>query len=76
MTAARKGASGQAQQILSHMVSSGLDLTPRAYHGLIFSYMKAGDDSGALNALHAALDTSGDSHNLSGNCPCHLTRLY
>lgn len=51
----------EAQSVLQEMVSQGHGLSAEAYHGLIFSYMKAGDSTAALNALYAALDSSSEN---------------
>ena len=52
--ASRYGATTDAEEILEEMATAGLTPGPRAYHGLVFAYVKAGDAEGALDALRAA----------------------
>ncbi|KAG0565121.1 hypothetical protein KC19_8G166500 [Ceratodon purpureus] len=54
MERARKADVEGVEEALSGMALAGLDAGPRAYHGLVVAYTRAGDSEGALQALKKA----------------------
>ncbi len=57
MLAAKGGEADEAEMIVLEMEELGLAPGPRAYHALVYAYVKAGDPDGALDAIrrtHAA----------------------
>lgn len=47
----------EAENLLNKMVEDGLELTPQAYHGLIFSCVKAGNNEEAVEVLNTMIET-------------------
>lgn len=54
MERARKSDIEGVEEALYGMALAGLDAGPRAYHGLVVAYTRAGDAEGALEALKKA----------------------
>lgn len=54
MERARKSDIDGVEEAMTGMALAGLDAGPRAYHGLVVSYARAGDSDGALQALKKA----------------------
>ncbi|MEW5312845.1 MAG: hypothetical protein WDW38_004447 [Sanguina aurantia] len=58
LTAASKGRVQECEELISQMEESGLQPGPRAFHVLIFAYVRAKDRDGALEAVVRADDLS------------------
>lgn len=56
MVAAKQGATADAEEVVRDMAAAGLMPGPRAYHGLVFTYVKAGDAEGALDAVRSCYE--------------------
>lgn len=56
MLAAKQGASAEAEQVLRDMRAAGMQPGPRAYHGLVFAYVKLGEAEAALDAMRSAAE--------------------
>ena len=56
MLAAKQGATAGAEQVIRDMKAAGLQPGPRAYHGLVFAYVKVGEAEAALDAMRSAAE--------------------
>ena len=54
--AAKNGDREDAEQVILDMAAAGLNPGPRAYHGLVFTYVKASDAEAALDVLRSAYE--------------------
>ena len=52
--AAKKGDTVTAEEVIREMVADGFQPGPRAYHALVFAYVKKRSAAGALTAIRRA----------------------